>query len=770
MPPKRKKNVAAESKSNWIDTQINRVERDNLKWLLDFINVQEKGKQIIPAFSPRENRSPLCILKSDRSHELSVVFNLLCRKASELGLCRTSTYVYENYIENGIDTKCYKIHNCLSAWVVKHTSPPAMELTTDTRFALALLSYAKSKPDTLFPFLQPLHRLSSFQNGIFDSRIKRWYPYTPNANFGNVNELCQVAGQCTGRYYNYQVDPAWFLSPNDATPPPEAAPPAAGKKAAVSEKKVEELPLQHPADFLCPITLELMIDPVVASDGHSYERAAITQWLEHHDTSPKTNETLKCKLLIANLTLKSMILEYRRKTRCEFTIQLVPSATQCNHPYRYHMRSAIDVETVDELRIRVAELIHRDPDDVRLLFNSKIITIDYTKNDTLSAVGIRPDSIIYFQLKPDTPGTMQIFVKTLMGSTITLDCDPEDRVFTIKQLIHWKEHIVEDQQRLIYSAYQLEDDHTLAHYKIPKEATLHLVLRLSGGCVAARRPVQFVSGELNLPKDKCERFALVRNLHGSTQCGPTFHGQMLNVETCIRLAKCPNGEISMYELSDLLLPEERHVLEGFNFARIRHLDELHKSIPFHVDTGSTETLQIALNNGYEGSRTLFVNGFSMCSSYNFYQIVGEGIYHPQFLVHGVTPLTKGRRSTLFLCKKRDVKRWLCEEVTQQQDMLQRILESKEKLLTYTTHLGKRACVEETKNFLHRVVREFVFDSNHIARSVDNYLLFLEEAAISESPLEPTFEVDFVWHTHLQHENQYHADLLETIGCVLEHVV
>jgi len=245
---------------------------------------------------------------------------------------------------------------------------------------------------------------------------------------------------------------------------------------------------------------------------------------------------------------------------------------------------------------------------------------------------------------------------------------------------------------------------------------------------------------------------------------------MLNVETCARLAKCQNGEISMYELSDLLLPEERHVLEDFNYAHIRHLDELHKSIPFHIDTGSTETLQIALNDGYEGSRTFFVNGFSMCSSYNFYQIVGEGISHPQFLVHGVTPLTKGRRSTLFLCKKREVKRWLCEEVTRQQDILQRILESKEELLTYTTHLGKQAGVEGVKNFLQKVQREFIFDSNHISQSVENYMLFLEEAAISESPLEPSFEVDFVWHTHLQHENQYHADLLETIGCVLEHVI
>lgn len=54
---------------------------------------------------------------------------------------------------------------------------------------------------------------------------------------------------------------------------------------------------RFPAPLTCPITHAPLVDPVRTADGHVYERFAITQWLEEHESSPLTGLVLANKRL-----------------------------------------------------------------------------------------------------------------------------------------------------------------------------------------------------------------------------------------------------------------------------------------------------------------------------------------------------------------------------------------------------------------------------------------------------------------------------------------
>lgn len=68
-----------------------------------------------------------------------------------------------------------------------------------------------------------------------------------------------------------------------------------------------------PPYFRCPLSMDLMLDPVTVGSGQIYERASILKWLEHGLTiCPQTRQTLTHTNLIPNYTVKAMI-----KSWCE---------------------------------------------------------------------------------------------------------------------------------------------------------------------------------------------------------------------------------------------------------------------------------------------------------------------------------------------------------------------------------------------------------------------------------------------------------------------
>ena len=81
-----------------------------------------------------------------------------------------------------------------------------------------------------------------------------------------------------------------------------------------------------PSGFVCPISDDIMRDPVMCADGHTYDRPNIEQWFAGgHDTSPNTGARLPHLNLVPNHALRNSIEDFlsssfRKIARARFTL------------------------------------------------------------------------------------------------------------------------------------------------------------------------------------------------------------------------------------------------------------------------------------------------------------------------------------------------------------------------------------------------------------------------------------------------------------------
>ena len=79
------------------------------------------------------------------------------------------------------------------------------------------------------------------------------------------------------------------------------------------EVKPEAEPDSPPEELVCPLTHELMVDPVILmGSGQTYERAPLERWLATHDTDPMTGAKLarRTPSLAENVLVRSMCRRY----------------------------------------------------------------------------------------------------------------------------------------------------------------------------------------------------------------------------------------------------------------------------------------------------------------------------------------------------------------------------------------------------------------------------------------------------------------------------
>ncbi|CAK8542397.1 unnamed protein product [Lathyrus sativus] len=94
-----------------------------------------------------------------------------------------------------------------------------------------------------------------------------------------------------------------------------------------------------PHEFLCPITLEIMTDPVIVASGQTYERESIEKWFKsNHNTCPKTRQPLEHLQLAPNCALKNLISEWCQNHN--FTLPKI-STTSCQETSSTENQEAI---------------------------------------------------------------------------------------------------------------------------------------------------------------------------------------------------------------------------------------------------------------------------------------------------------------------------------------------------------------------------------------------------------------------------------------------
>ncbi|CAN4093243.1 unnamed protein product [Withania somnifera] len=85
--------------------------------------------------------------------------------------------------------------------------------------------------------------------------------------------------------------------------------------------------IKIPPYFRCPLSLELMENPVIIASGQTYEKASIRKWLDQGlNTCPKTRQVLSHSNLIPNYTVKALIENW-----CEVNKVRLDRNSESNH-------------------------------------------------------------------------------------------------------------------------------------------------------------------------------------------------------------------------------------------------------------------------------------------------------------------------------------------------------------------------------------------------------------------------------------------------------
>ncbi|XP_009627648.1 U-box domain-containing protein 26-like [Nicotiana tomentosiformis] len=192
--------------------------------------------------------------------------------------------------------------------------------------------------------------------------------------------------------------------------------------------------VQIPYYFRCPISLELMQDPVTVCTGQTYDRQSIESWVATgNSTCPVTRSPLSDFSLISNHTLRRLIQDWCVANRA-FGVERIPTPKQPADPVL--VRSLLNQAAAESnhLKSRLSALrrlrgLARDSDK-----NRSVISANNAREILLSIVFFRMDSDSS-ELNHESLAILSMFPLS-EGECFFVASDPDRVSYLVSLLFH----------------------------------------------------------------------------------------------------------------------------------------------------------------------------------------------------------------------------------------------------------------------------------------------------------------------------------------------
>lgn len=147
--------------------------------------------------------------------------------------------------------------------------------------------------------------------GNIDHEVRPKLGGVPLGNSPNGNDCCQIVQEPENLRNSSKF--AEVTSPKS----PDLAREDDSPSKNLVESKKPNSPI-IPEEYLCPISLELLRDPVIVATGQTYERSFIQRWIDGGNTRcPKTQQILQDLTLTPNIALRSLISDWCAKNNID---------------------------------------------------------------------------------------------------------------------------------------------------------------------------------------------------------------------------------------------------------------------------------------------------------------------------------------------------------------------------------------------------------------------------------------------------------------------